>query len=1175
MADRRSYLVDPATGQASVVALEDIKRAEESGWTPASKEQRVALDAQLAAEADPLGGVKAFAEKAVGALPPVALAGIPAALTAVVPSIDELRYKQGTPEYEGARQERERLARTLAKYTTPSGIAQTLGLTTEEAIKAREEQYPVASGLGTVAGMLSPVVATSVAKRLPGAIGEAARAGAALAAEETAAAAALEAGNVEGVTLAQRALAAAPRVQALEAAAKQSKTAQLIDAASGRQIFEGTKNAFRRAADVLPGLSNASPVAKDIVAKSLALPVGSAIEGALYRTGQIADETALGRQDLSAEKILSEISEDALFSGGIAGALGLGVAGAYKTIKGARAATSKIRDYMVDRFPEFSASVTGGDVDDIRYITQRRAEIKQKGLRDLIGERVAMPEAPTLREVSGPEPMVTPPLRSTIPMPEAPVKRTVPTVAPEALRPSEANKVAKELSDMLEARKSAMDGLEMYANAELRKIEMPRLIKMRLQRQTKELEQGMMESLAGRTPSFAEDIMLEQIRSGEAAAKPYRDAAEGLLGNARSLYGMTDDPAKYPSVVRRAMGDFVERFESFLAANPEPDAIHSKIKKLKQEVFDMPAGKTREEMAQIAAAKRDAGGAFNRLYGQFAEFLSDVDLWGFAGKREAEFNRMLTERDPIKREHLKGFFKKVAAPGGKTVYEVDREGIATAIKQLRIDPVTKTPDESSVAFFNNLNRLLSSDSKVIEEVERTAQYANENFNKEMLEATLQEVRRTIGNAADEGLLRAANAAKKAEAKLAQVERRAEVAKANEEFAAAKAEYKRLEGLATEDARAARAELEQVIDSQRRTIEAYKEQRVAAAAEFSEAKSLYQEMLKERNADIDARLKTLGAGASAGGLKDALGIIGTGALVGKFVSPFLAVPIEMAAGSLLLASNPAKTLKTFAELERLIQKTNAKIDVGVSKLTGIPTRVTAELPVSSLAVGSATAERAKFREIAKTITALQRDDDLSSHLEDSTGPLRYDAPGISTNADATTSRAAMYLAGNLPKPPPNLPPMLATKWEPSDAQVREFNTLYRTVDQPTSILADAGRGTLVRKQVEAVSVVYPELTAEIRQRIIDGLEENPNISAPRRRVISMILGVDIDGQTGPQIGMAAQSVYGSQPQEPQGAQLKAYQGRALNMDSRSARETSEWRKAQEGVGRWNRIGRRTQ
>lgn len=1089
MADRSQYLVDPETGKAAIVEPEDVQLAVESGYKPASDEQAARLDARLAAEADPLGGVKAFAEKAVSALPPVALAGLPAAIAPLIPSIDELRYKPGTPEYEAARQESEKFARTVARYTTPSGISQALGLTTAEAIKAREEQYPVASGLGTVAGMLSPVIATSVAKKLPGAIGEAARAGAALAAEETAAAAALEAGNVEGVTLAQRALASAPRVQALEAAAKQSKVAQLIDAASGKQIFEGTRSAIRSAADILPGLKDVSPVAKDIVAKSLALPVGSAIEGALYRTGQIADETALGRQDLAAEKILSEIAEDAILSGGIAGALGLGAAGAYKTLKTARSATGKVRDFIVDRFPQFSASITGGDVEDIRYLTQRRAEIKQKGLRELIGERVALPEEP--------------------------IRPVAPSVVPAPLAPSEANKVARELSDMLEARKSAMDSLEMYANAELRKIEMPRLIKMRVQRQTKELEQGMLESLAGRTPTFAEDIMLEEIRSGQAAAKPYREAAENLLNNARSLYSLSDDPAKYPDVVRRSMGDFVDRFESFLATNPEPEVIHSRIKKLKQEVFDMPAGKTREEMAQIAAAKRDAAGAFGQLYGRFADFLSDTDLWGFAGKREAEFNRMLTERDPIKRQHLKGFFKKTAGPGGKTIYEVDRESIAKEVKQLRIDPVTKQPDEASVQFFNNLNRLLSSDARMIEEVERTAKYANENFNKEMLEATLQEVRRTVGNASDEALLKAANQVQKAQVKIAKAEQASAFAKASEDFKEAKEEYHRL---------------------------------IAA-----------------RDADIDSRLKALGVGASAGGLKDAIDLTTKGALLSAFVSPVLAVPIEIAAGSLLLASNPAKTIKTFAELERLIKKTNAKIDVGVSKLVGITPRMAAELPASSMAFGSAAAERAKFKKIATIVTALQRDDDLTSHLEDSTGPLRDDAPGISMNADAVTGRAAMYLASELPKPPPGLPPMRAAGWEPTDQQVREFNRVYRTVDQPLSIMTDASRGTLTKSQVRAVGTVYPELMAEIRERIIAGLEENPDISASRRRVISMLLNVDLDGQTDPATILTAQAAYQQQPQQKAG-QMPVYRAKGLNLASREGRETAAWKEAQQGARR---------
>jgi hypothetical protein len=852
-------------------------------------------------------------------------------------------------------------------------------------------------------------------------------------------------------------------------------------------------------------------------------------------------------------------------------------------MKGARAGTAKLRDVLLDRFPGFASFVTDADVDDLRLAVQKRELIKERGLRDLLDERLGrLPEPPKMADV-GPAPTFEKPaLRETMPVPERPGMRpTMPAPSQEPLKASEANRVARELSDALEARRQVVEPMEKWANAEARKIETAKIIRMRTARQTKELEEQFLESLAGRRPTFAEDIALEEIRSGVAAARPYREAADELLATVRQVAGKMDEPLGYPDVVRRSMGDLTERLESFLAKNPSPEKIHAKLKKLKAEIFDKPAGATREEMAKVSSLKKDAANEFGRLYGRFVDFLSDEDLWGYAGKREAEFNRMLTERDPVKRRHLGDFFKKVPAPGGKTVYEVDRKKVLDAVQRLKFDPLTGAPDEKSIRWFNNLNDILSSDGRLIDEVEKTARYAEQNFNKEMLSEALGQAKGAISSVVDDALLRASNRVKEAEFKALKAEASSDLKNAYRELAAANTKYRQIKDTATADAKMAKQELRQEIERQKSIISDYKKKTVQAKEDFAAAREEYKALVAQRGADLDERMALLGEGAKSGGLSDALKLAASGAAFGYYVNPIAGLIGSAAAGAITLASNPQKTLKTLAQLERLINKTNARIDAGVASLVGVKTGAATTLPAATVS-GSMREERTRFEGAVGTVTRLARDEDeLSAHLYESTGALSHDAPGVSQNADAVTSRAVSYLSSKVPTAPVGLPPMAAANWKPSDTQVRTFNRVYRSVDAPLSILADANKGTLMRDQVEAVSVVYPELMNEIRTRILDGLEENPNISAPRRRVISMLLGIDIDGQSGPGLGVMAQSVYGGVPapmpvpaQAPQ-QQLKAFQGKALKTDSRAARETTEWRKAQDGVGSWNRIGRRTQ
>jgi hypothetical protein len=183
-----------------------------------------------------------------------------------------------------------------------------------------------------------------------------------------------------------------------------------------------------------------------------------------------------------------------------------------------------------------------------------------------------------------------------------------------------------------------------------------------------------------------------------------------------------------------------------------------------------------------------------------------------------------------------------------------------------------------------------------------------------------------------------------------------------------------------------------------------------------------------------------------------------------------------------------------------------------------------------------------------------------------------APDTAQDMRDTTSRALFFLASKAPKEKPSSPGM--PPLPPPKQDVLRFQRYLRVIDDPTSILDDADEGTLSPESVEAAKTVYPQLFQMMQADLAARIENMPKIPYKKRTQISALLGQDLAGTLNPQIGMLAQTAYGNAPQEPQRDQLKAFQGRALGVDARAARETTEWRKAQDGVGRWNRIGRRT-
>lgn len=179
-----------------------------------------------------------------------------------------------------------------------AGIA---GVSEAEYLAAREERQlgsPIASGLGTAAGLILPAIATA---------GAAAPAAGAAVAARTAAAAT----PIARVMQAGRAVTAA------------AETALAAEAGAGALA--------RTAARVLPKVA------------------GGAVEGALWGTGEGVRESILGKTDSVSEAVAAHVGTDALLFGAMNGGLGL-IEGALPTVlRGAK----KALDATYERTPFF------------------------------------------------------------------------------------------------------------------------------------------------------------------------------------------------------------------------------------------------------------------------------------------------------------------------------------------------------------------------------------------------------------------------------------------------------------------------------------------------------------------------------------------------------------------------------------------------------------------------------------------------------------------------------------------------------------------------------------------------------------------------------------------------------------------------------------------------------
>jgi len=219
--------------------------------------------------------------------------------------------------------------------------------------------------------------------------------------------------------------------------------------------------------------------------------------------------------------------------------------------------------------------------------------------------------------------------------------------------------------------------------------------------------------------------------------------------------------------------------------------------------------------------------------------------------------------------------------------------------------------------------------------------------------------------------------------------------------------------------------------------------------------------------------------------------------------------------------------------------------------------------------STSGRRELFEERKRLIEDLSTTRGMQDHLENVASEIDGVAPKIASHSRMVSAVALSYLRNSIPQPPPGLSPMQQAKYVAPDNKVNEYMQKYDAVENPTGALYRVAEGSATQHEVEALNTVYPLMMQDVRQRMLKRLRENPDMPAQRRRTISRLLGVDIDGATS--AGAAAQQTYLQQNQpavapKNVGAQMPAGRAGALNVANRLSQDTVDRREDQRGARR---------
>jgi len=824
---------------------------------------------------------------------------------------------------------------------------------------------------------------------------------------------------------------------------------------------------------------------QEITAKAIGLGLGRSAEMMMFGLQGIANEVALGDPAKVAESAYGVLGFDGTLGAGFGLAEALVPAGLRGGLRVARRTGKRLADALAPVYDDLAAAVTGADVETIRAVRTAGEQLERKTLVQVLEE-------------------ATP----AVPRPDMPP----PVAKPVMPKPADFEKIGKELrvalqEDLRQMAAPKEGGLVFDSNTKWRKVAVDKAIRANLQKQTDDLIQSFYESRAGAPLTEADRIMvdsvlpasdkalLESIKSGQFVSTPYRQILKDFIADvreARNIYkstGMTGEavPAVQEAAykVNSIFENLEERFVAFEKSNPTPEKIYEELKDSYQSFFDNKS--VAPSRVQLSLLKREVNNAYAGLMSKARSYFLNEQVWGEAAAIEAEIRLN-------GRQYYAGFnnlkkvapklFKTLADPvtGRPTEIVVDSDYLMKLIKSLNSEK-SKTVRDALKQYFDGRRAYLGT-------IDRVAQYTEQNIGKEQIAKRLVETERAFDGAVQTAVDEASN-------------------------------------------KALRTEMREAVGLQR-------EQRNELVKELN---SEYQAAKAERRAYLNEQARLI-TGSSKGGFFKT-GIKVAAKYGGPIIGGLAGGPLGATAGAVYGAvASPVAVSKALAKLNKsLMRASDATSEVSnvLSGKVGGAVR-TAE------ALGSFYSRKEmekRYKQIEQRTKQLAMDMDAREDQEETMlADLADAAPNVASATRNVNATAIQYLENARPKPPANLPPISLASWTPIEADQRKFVRIAEAVNNPLETLALASKGALLPEQVAALNTVYPSLMEDVRQKLMERIEETGKIPEKHRMMVSMLLGKDVDGRTQLNRMAPTQSVYGTQTPQQQ-PQLKSYQAKALN------------------------------
>jgi hypothetical protein len=226
----------------------------------------------------------------------------------------------------------------------------------------------------------------------------------------------------------------------------------------------------------------------------------------------------------------------------------------------------------------------------------------------------------------------------------------------------------------------------------------------------------------------------------------------------------------------------------------------------------------------------------------------------------------------------------------------------------------------------------------------------------------------------------------------------------------------------------------------------------------------------------------------------------------------------------------------------VNKTETKLNTRIAKfVTNATKQVSSSVRGGAVVIANNMQEKNYEGRLDKLEELAANPDKILDHVVDSTTGVSDD-PALQSALQTKGMQAANFLIEKMPKRPEvNNVFGTAPKYKPSDQELSKWNRYVRAVDNPMTILDDLNAGILTPESVEAVRTIYPDIYAQMSQKIIDKMATvKKPISYQAKLQISTLLGIPISSALGPQFIQSMQGNIQPEQQEQKPRKINAGQ-----------------------------------